>query len=432
MMLKRLFGFDPEITTVRTEILAGTTSFLTMAYILAINPSLFGQLEGMPAESVFTATALAAIIGSLIMAFVAKMPFGIAPGMGPNTFFVFTICALGAGYSWKLALTAVFIEGIILLLMTATNLRNKLVTVMPDSIKHSISIGIGLFITFVGFQNAGITVPDTNTMIRFGTITSGSGLLAIIGLVITAVLIIRNVKGAMLISILVTTLIGIPMGLTDIDGVVSMPESPAPIFCQIQWDQIFSVEMLSIVLSFLFIDLFCLTGSAFGVYSKGGFTDNPGKVRGLKGMFYADSIGTICSSILGTSSSCTYVESSTGVSQGGRSGLTAFTIAVGFAIAMFFSPAFLAIPEAATAAPLIVLGTMMFSDVRKLNMEDMSEAIPAFITIITMPLAYSIADGILLGTISYVIINLLSGKYKKLSVGMYILAAVFSLKYLLI
>ena len=430
-MLKRLFGYDAQKTTVRTEIFAGLTSFLTMSYILAVNPSIFGALGAMPPGAVFTTSALVGIISTLLVAFIAKMPFGIAPGMGPNAFFVFTIC-LGMGYSWQFALTAVFLEGIILLFLTLSNLREALVEAIPQVIKQSITIGIGLFIAFVGLQNAGIVISNDSTMVTLGNITEGSGLLALMGLVMTSTLVILNVKGGMLIGILATTLIGIPMGLTEYQGLISMPQSIDPILFRMEWDKIMSIDMLVAVLSFLCLDLFSLTGSALGVCLKGGFADAQGNVPGIKKLFLADSIGTIFSGLLGTSAACTFIESSSGVAQGGRSGLTAFVIAICFVMALFFSPLFLAIPAAATSPVLIIVGLMMFSSIRELPLDDMSEAIPAFITIITMPLTYSIADGILLGVISYVILNLLSGKFRKLSPGMYVLACIFILKYIFV
>ena len=418
-------------SNIRTEISAGLTSFLTMSYILAVNPDMFSQLEGMPQGAVFTATALVAIISTLLVAFVAKMPFGIAPAMGPNAFFVFTVC-MGMGHTWEFAVTAVLIESLILLLLTITNLREALVNALPLNIKKSITIGIGLFIAFVGMQNAGLVIRDESTLVRLGNITEGNGLLAIIGLVITSVLVIRNVKGGLLIGILATTIIGIPMGLTHYQGIISMPQSVAPIICKFEWGSILTADMFIVVASFLFIDLFSLTGSAVGVCMKAGFADKDGNIPGLRRLFFADSIGTMSSAIFGTSAACTFIESSSGVAQGGRTGLTAFSIAMCFAIALFFSPLFLAIPTAATAPILIIVGLMMFSSVTELPLGDLSEAIPAFITIITMPLAYSIADGILIGFISYVVINLLCGKFRKLSPAMYVLAALFSMKYIIL
>ena len=430
-ILNKLFGFDSSRMDIKTEILAGLTSFLTMSYILAVNPGMFSMIDGMPRGAVFTTTAIVAVIGTLLIAFLAKMPFGMAPGMGPNAFFVFTVC-LGMGCSWQFALTAVLIEGLILFLLTVTNLREALVNAIPDTIKKSITIGIGLFIAFIGLQNSGIVVRNESTLVGIGDLTHGSALLTLIGLAITGTLVILKTKGAMLIGILATTLIGIPMGLTHFQGVVSVPESMAPIFFKFEWSSILSVEMLVTVLSFLCIDLLCLTGTDIGVCLKTGMADKDEKIPGIKRLFIADSVGTISSSVCGTSASCVFIESTSGALQGGKSGLTSLTIAVCFIAALFFSPFFLAVPAAATAPVLIIVGTMMFSGVTELHLEDLSEAIPAFITIVTMPLAYSIADGILLGVISYVILNLTGGRHRKLSAGMYVLASLFVLKYIFI
>lgn len=428
-MLKKLFGFNHSETSVKTEIFAGITSFLTMSYILAVNPSLFGQLEGMPQTAVFTATAIVAIVSTLLVAFLAKMPFGIAPGMGPNAFFVFTVC-IGMGYSWQFALTAIFLEGLILFLLSVSKLREALVNIIPQTIKHSITIGIGLFITFVGMQNAGIIIHDKSTLVQLGDITQGSPLLALIGLIITAALVARGVKGGMLIGILATTLIGIPMGITHFDGFIDLPQSVAPIFCHFEWEKIFTTDMIVVLLSFLFIDLFSLTGSAVGVCLEAGYGEKDGKIRGINRLFLADSLGTITSSIMGSSSACTYIESSSGVAQGGRSGLTAFTIALCFIAALFFAPFFLSIPAAATGPVLIIVGIMMFSSIKNLPLNDLTETLPAFVTIVVMPLAYSIADGILLGIISYALLKLISGRYKELNWGIMILAVIFVLKYI--
>lgn len=424
-----LLGFDPNRHNWKTEVLAGITSFLTMSYILAVNPSMFGILEGMPQGAVFTTTALVALISTLLVAFVARMPFGIAPGMGPNAFFVFTVC-ISMKYSWQFAVTAILIEGFILLVLTLTKLREAIVDIIPNTIKKSLTIGIGLFIAFVGLQNAGIIIKNDSTLVTFGSITQGSGLLTIIGLIITALFAVKNIKGGMLWAILITTIIGIPMGLTKYQGLISLPHSPAPIFCQFEFDKVLTTDMLVIVLSFLCIDLFSLTGSAIGVCMKGGFADKDGRIAGINRLFIADSLGTITSSLLGTSAACTFIESSTGAVQGGKTGLTALATALCFGVALILSPIFLAIPAAATAPILIILGLMMFKSVTELDLEDMSEAIPGFITIILMPLAYSIADGILIGIISYVVINTICGNFKKLSPGMYILALLFILKYI--
>lgn len=430
-MLNKLFGFDSKKHNIRTEIVAGITTFLTMSYILAVNPSMFGLLEGMPAGAVFTTTALAAIIGTLAMAFLAKLPFGLAPGMGLNAFFVFTVC-MGMGYSWQFALTAVFIEGILFIIMTITNIREAIVNAIPKNLRYAIGGGIGLFIAFIGMQNAGIIVNDDATLIALGDITSGTALLALIGLVITGVLYALNVKGAMLIGILVTTVIGIPMGITEFKGIVSTPESIAPIFCKFEWHNIFTLDMLVIVFTFLFIDLFDTVGTLVGVSTKAKMVDENGRIPKLKQAFMADAIATTAGAMLGTSTTTTYVESAAGVAQGGRTGLTAFSIACCFAIALFFSPLFLSVPGAATAPVLILVGMLMMEPVRNIDFDDATEAIPSFITLIMMPLAYSISAGIMLGMISYVIINICCGKFKKLTPAMYILAVLFILKYIFI
>lgn len=430
-MLNKLFGFDSKKHNVRTEIVAGITTFLTMSYILAVNPSIFGLLEGMPAGAVFTTTALAAIIGTLAMAFFAKLPFGLAPGMGLNAFFVFSVC-MGMGYSWQFALTAVFIEGILFIIMTITNIREAIVNAIPKNLCYAIGGGIGLFIAFIGMQNAGIIVNDDATLIALGDITSGTALLALIGLVITGVLYALNVKDAMLIGILATTIIGIPMGITEFKGVVSIPESIAPIFCKFEWHNIFTLDMLVIVFTFLFIDLFDTVGTLVCVSTKAEMVDENGRIPHLKHAFLADAIATTAGAVLGTSTTTTYVESAAGVAQGGRTGLTAFSIACCFAIALFFSPLFLSVPGAATAPVLILVGMLMMEPVRNIDFDDATEAIPAFITLIMMPLAYSISAGIMLGMVSYVIINMCCGKFKKLTPVMYILAVLFILKYIFI
>lgn len=430
-MLKRLFGFDSTKTTVRTEIVAGLTTFLTMSYILAVNPSMFSQLEGMPAGAVFTTTALAAIVGTLTMAFWGKMPFGLAPGMGLNAFFVYTVC-MGMGYSWQFALTAVFIEGLIFILLTITNLREAIVNAIPASLKNAIGAGLGLFIAFIGLQNAGIISNNDATLVSLGTITEGSPLLALIGLLITGVLVVKDVRGGMLIGILVTTLIGIPMGITDYNGVLSMPHSISDIFCKFEWEHVLSLDMLVVVFTFLFFDMFDTIGTLVGVCTRANMLTPDGRIPRVKQAFMADAIATTVGACLGTSTTTTYVESASGVAHGGRSGLTAFAIAVCFAISLFFSPLFLAIPAAAIAPVLVIVGLFMMVPIKNIPFEDYAESIPAFITIITMPMAYSISDGILLGMISYVALNLLCGNIKRITPTMAILAILFVLKYIFI
>lgn len=430
-MLKKLFGFDPTKTTIKTEIIAGITTFLTMSYILAVNPDIFGAIKEnpMPGGAVFTATALAAIIGCITMAFIGKLPFGLAPGMGLNAFFVFTVCN-AMGYSWQFALTAVFIEGIIFIILTITNLRTAIVNAIPPTLRYAIGCGIGLFIAFVGLQKGGVIVDDGATLVNLGNITSGAGLLTIIGLFVTGFLYAKNIRGALLLGILITTVIGIPMGVTDFKGVVSMPESVAPIFCQFEWDKVFSLDMLIVVFTFLFIDLFDTIGTLIGVCTKANLVDKNGNIHRITPAFMADAIATTAGAMMGTSTTTTYVESAAGVDQGGRSGLTAFAVGCCFAITLFFSPLFLSIPSSATAPVLILVGLLMIEPIKKIPFSEFTESIPAFICIIMMPLTYSISHGILLGMISYVVINMLCGKFKKITATMYILAVLFILKYI--
>ena len=430
-MLKKLFGFDEKVTTVRTEILAGVTTFLTMSYILAVNPVMFSQLEGMTAGAVFTATALAAIVGSLAMALWGKLPFGLAPGMGLNAFFVYTVC-LGMGYSWQFALTAVFIEGLIFILLTLTNLREAIVNAIPDSMKNAIGAGIGLFIAFIGLQNAGIIINNDSTLVSLGDITSGAPLLAMIGLLITGLLTVKNVRGGLLIGLLATTVIGIPMGLTDYNGVMSMPHSLSDIAFQFEWENIFTLDMVVVVFTLIFIDMFDTIGTLVGVCTKANMIGPDGRIPRVKQAFMADAIATTLGACLGTSTTTTYVESASGVAQGGRSGLTAFAVTCCFAISLFFSPLFLAIPSAATAPVLIIVGLFMLSPIKNIALEDYAESVPAFVTIIMMPMAYSISDGILIGMITYVLLNMLCGNFKRITPTMYILAVLFILKYIFI
>ncbi len=436
--LTKAFGFDPSKNTVRTELVAGLTTFLTMAYILAVNPSIFSALPGMPSGSVFTATALAAIIATLVMAFWAKKPFALAPGMGLNAFFVFTVC-LTMGHSWQFALTAVLIEGIIFVILTLTKVRTWILEAIPLSRKQAIGAGIGLFIAFIGLQNAGLIVNSDATLVTLGDITHGTGLLAVIGLIISCVLVMLHVRGGILWGILATAIIGLFIkdpatgeAITHFSGVVSLPDSVAPIFCQFEWSQIFTWDMLAVVFTFLFIDMFDTMGTVIGVSQKAGFVDEKGNIQDAEKVFMADSIGTIAGACLGTSTTTTYVESSAGVGAGGRTGLTAFAAAICFALALFFSPVFLAIPGAATAPALIIVGMMMMNPVREIDWTNYRESIPAFLTVILMPLAYSISDGILLGVISYVVLYALTGKAKQITPTMWVLAVLFILRYIFI
>ena len=435
--LAKLFGFDVNKHNVRTEIVAGITTFLTMAYILAVNPGIFSALD-MPGGSVFTATALAAIVGTLVMALYAKKPFGLAPGMGLNAFFVFTVC-LGMGYSWQFALTAVLIEGLIFIILTVTKVRSWLLNAIPGTLKKAIGAGIGLFIAFIGLQNAGIVVNSDATLVTLGDITHGTALLALIGLAITAALVMAKVKGGILIGMLATAVLGLVIkdpatgaAITTLpSAVVSMPHSIAPIFCQFEWAQVLSLDMLVVVFTFLFIDMFDTMGTLIGV-CQGTELGEKENIDGIEKMFLADSVATVAGACFGTSTTTTYVESASGVGEGGRTGLTAFSIACCFMVALFFSPIFLAIPGAATAPALVIVGVMMMHSIKVIHWEDYCRSIPAFLTIILMPLTYSISDGILIGVIAYVVTHAISGKAKNISITMWILAVLFVLRYIFI
>ena len=428
-MLEKLFGFNPKKSTVRTEIMAGITTFLTMAYILAVNPSILGE-TGMDKGALFTTTVLMSALPTIFMALYAKLPLALAPGMGLNAFFAYTVCLI-MGYSWQFALTAVFLEGLVFLLLTVTNLREKIVDVIPPALKTAISAGIGLYIAFIGLKNAEVIVDNPATLVSLGKLTSGSGLLGIIGIAITSVLLVRNVKGALLIGILATTLIGIPMGITQLDGFFSIPPSIEPIFLKFEWSQVCTAEMATIVFTLLFVDLFDCIGTVIGVTTRANMIDADGKIPGLKKVFMVDSVSTAAGAMMGTSTVAVYVESAAGVNEGGRTGLTSFTTGCCFLLALFFAPFFLAIPAAATAPVLVLVGLMMMSNIWKVDFFDYKESIPAFICMIFMPLAYSISDGILLGHLAYVIINFFSGNRKSLTPGMYVLAVIFVLKFIL-
>ncbi len=438
---EKLFGFDSKVNNVRTEILAGITTFLTMAYILAVNPSIFSALPGMPAGAVFTATALAAIVGTLIMALYAKKPFALAPGMGLNAFFVFTVC-LGMGYSWQFALTAVLLEGILFIILTVTKIRSWLLNSIPGTLKKSIGAGIGLFIAFIGMQNAGIIVHNDSTLVGLGEITKGTALLAMVGLLITSGLVMAKIRGGILWGILITTALGLVIkdpatgeAITKLGGFVALPHSVEPIFCKFEWHNVFTLDMLVVVFTFLFIDMFDTMGTIIGVHQGAGLIPEDGprdNVPDIDKMFLADSIATVCGACLGTSTTTTYVESAAGVSEGGRTGLTALSTAVCFALALFLSPLFLSIPSAATAPALIIVGVMMMPSIKRIHWDNYCKAIPAFLTIIMMPLCYSISDGILIGVISYVFTHAVAGKFKEVNPTMWVLAILFICKYLFI
>lgn len=425
-MLQKLFGFNPKVTTVKTEITAGITTFLTMAYILAVNPNILSE-TGMDKGALFTTTALISAFATMLMGLYAKLPFALAPGMGLNAFFAYNICLM-MGYDWTFALTAVFLEGIIFILLTVTNIRESIVNTLPDTLKKAISAGIGLYIAFIGLQNANIIVNNDATLVSLGNIGEGPALLGIIGIVITSVLLIKKIKGALLFGILATTIIGIPMGVTEFNGIASIPPSIEPIFCKLEFQKIFSLDMVIIVFTLLFVDLFDTIGTIIGVTARAGMIKN-GRIPRLKQAFLVDAISTTAGAVMGTSTVTTFVESASGVNEGGRSGLTSFITAICFLVSLFLAPFFLAIPGSATASALFLVGLMMMASVQEIDFNKYIDAIPAFVCIIFMTLAYSISDGIVFGHLCYVILNVLTGNHKRVTFGMYLLGVFFILKF---
>lgn len=428
--LERRFKLSENKTDVRTEVLAGLTTFMTMAYILIVNPSILSD-AGMDWGGVFTATAISAAVATLLMAFLANYPFALAPGMGLNAFFAYSV-VLGMSKSWQFALTAVFIEGIIFILLSLVKVREAIFNAIPMNLKKAVSVGIGLFIALIGLVNAGVVVPGDGTIVGLGNITSRGPLLALIGLIITGLLLARKVKGALFFGIIITTIIGIPLGVTPLpEGFIQAPPSLSQVAFKFEWNQIFTFDMLVVMFTFLFVDIFDTVGTLVGVASKAKMLDKDGKLPKVSQALFSDAIGTTVGALLGTSTVTTYVESAAGVAEGGRTGLTSFTTAVMFILALFFSPIFSIIPAEATAAALVLVGLFMMSPIKEIDLSDFTEAIPAFLTIVMMPFAYSIAQGIVFGMVSYVVLKLITGKHKDISVVMYILALLFVLKEIL-
>lgn len=437
-------------TNVSTELLAGLTTFMTMAYILIVNPNILSETGMDWGGALFTATALAAIIGTVCMALFANYPFALAPGMGLNAFFTYGV-VFGMGYSWQTALLAVFVEGIIFILLTLVNVREAIFNAIPLNLKYAVSAGIGLFIAFIGFQNAGIVVDNPATLVGLGgAITTVPVMLAIIGVIVTAILVVKKVKGSILLGILITWVVTMVAELLNIyvpnpdaglfssipgGAIVSAPPSIAPIFGQaftgMDFAAILTLDFAIVVFAFLFVDLFDTLGTLIGVSSKAGLLDENGKLPKAKQALLADAIATTSGAILGTSTTTTYIESAAGVSDGGRTGLTAISTAVLFGIALFFSPIFFAVPAFATAPALIIVGFYMMESVTKITFGDFSEGIPAFLTLIIMPLTYSISEGIVFGFVSYTLINLVAGNTKKLNIAMYIISILMVVKYIL-
>ena len=428
--MEKFFKMSARGTNVRREIVAGLTTFLAMAYILAVNPKMLAN-TGMDAGGVFTATALAACIATLVMAFTANLPIALAPGMGLNAFFAFTV-VLGMGISWKTALTAVFLEGILFVVLSFFNVREAIIKAIPSNLKKAVAAGIGLFICFIGFQNAGIIVNNDATLVGLGNLTHGPAAVAMIGLALTAVLYALKIPGSILIGILVTTLIGIPFGVTSVPAnwtPVSMPA--APLLFQFDFSRIFTLDFFAVFFTFLFVDIFDTVGTLVGVSSEAHIMDANGNVPRVKQALLSDAIGTVAGACLGTSTVTSYVESTAGVAAGGRTGMTALTTGVLFLLALFLSPLFLLVPGAATAPALIIVGFLMLKAVTGINFNDVTEGLSAFITIVMMPFAYSIAEGIVWGIITYVFMKAATGKAKSIPVITWILFVIFILRLIL-
>lgn len=428
--MEKFFELKEHGTTVRTEVIAGITTFLTMAYILIVQPLTLAE-TGMDFGAVFTATAISSLIATLVMALWAKLPFALAPGMGLNAFFAFTV-VIGMGQTWQFALTAVFLEGIIFIILTLLNVREAIVNSIPQNIKRAISVGIGLFIAFIGFKNAGMIVGYPPTLVTLGDFSAPAVLVATVGLVGTSVLVALKFKGALLVGILGTAIIGIPVGVTTVGpdfSVVSAPPSLAPIFMQFEWSQVFTFEMVLVVFTFLFVDMFDTVGTLVGVSTKAGLLSEDGKIPRVKQALMADAIGTTVGAMLGTSTVTTYIESAAGIEEGGRTGLTALVTAFLFLIALFFSQVFLLIPAAATAPALILVGVFMASPVKDIDFEDYTETIPAFMTMILMPLTFSISDGIVMGVLAYLFLKVLTGRHKEITPLTYIVGVFFLISF---
>ncbi len=425
--LDRFFKLTERGTNTRIELMAGFTTFMTMAYILVVNPLILKD-AGMDFGAVFTATALSAVVATLIMALYANLPFALAPGMGLNAFFAYTV-VLTMGYSWQMALTAVFVEGLIFIALTFLNVREAIVNCIPMNIKYAISVGIGLFIAFIGLKNSGIVIDSPATFVTIGDLASPAALVALFGVVVTGWMLAKNVKGALLIGIFASTILGAFNGVTNIAGfdasqLFQIP-SLAPIMFKLDFTQVFTLDFLTVLLTFLFIDMFDTVGTLIGVSSKAGMLDEQGRLPAVNQALLADAVGTTFGALIGTSTVTTYVESAAGVAEGGRTGLTALTAAGFFAASLFLAPVFLLVPSAATAPALIIVGLFMMSPVKNIDLEDFTEAIPAFFTIIMMPLTYSIAEGIVFGVVTYVILKALSGKAKEVTFTTWIVAGLF-------
>jgi AGZA family xanthine/uracil permease-like MFS transporter len=458
-MLDRVFHLKENHTSARTEIIAGITTFMTMAYILIVNPSILSA-TGMDKGALLTTTALASALGTFFMALFANYPFALAPGMGLNAYFAYTV-VLQMGYSWQMALAAVFVEGVVFILLSLTNIREAIFNAIPLTLKKAISVGIGLFIAFIGLLNAKIVVANPATKVSLFSFTKSMAdgsfhsvgitvVIALIGILFTAFLMIKNVRGNILFGILGTWILGMICQATGLyvpnpklgafsvfpdfsaGAAAFVPLNPMPVWGQLDFSRVFSLDFFAVIFAFLFVDLFDTLGTLIGVASKSNMLDEKGRLPHIKGALMADSCATCAGALMGTSTVTTFVESASGVAEGGRTGLTAVTVSILFVLSLFLSPFFMAIPSFATAPALIIVGFLMFSSITKIDMTDLSEAIPAYIAIIAMPFCYSISEGISFGVISYTILNFLAGHRERISPLMYVLALLFIGKYIML
>ena len=428
--LQRYLGFDPKTMNLRTEIIAGITTFLTMSYILAVNPDILSAAS-MDKGAVFTATALSSALATILLAFLAKLPLAQAPGMGLNAFFAFTLVQ-GMGYSWQTALTVVLVEGIIFVLLTIFNIRDKIVDCIPVNLRYAISVGIGMFIAFVGLKNIGVIVHNDATLVALGAFTPAA-LIGIFAILLSGVLCYRKVKGALFIGIIITTLVGIPFGVTSLPegfSLVSSPQSMAPTFFQFDFSSLLDFDLIVVTVIMVFMDLFNTIGTLVGAANQAGMVTKEGNIPHMKEALLSDAVGTCIGAVCGTSTVTTFVESSAGIAEGGRSGVTSLVTGLLFLLALFFSPLFLVIPSAATAGALFIVGVFMMNGLKDINIDDMTEALPAFVTIMSMVLTYSIAEGIVLGLLSYCIMKIFTGRFKDVHPALYVLAVLFVLKYI--
>lgn len=428
--LEKALGFNPKTMRLKTEVIAGATTFLTMSYILAVNPAVLSS-TGMDKGALFTATAIAAAIATLLLAFMAKLPFAQAPSMGLNAFFAYTMCQ-AMGYSWEQSLAIMLVEGVVFIVITFFNIREMILESIPETLRYAISAGIGMFIAFIGLKNAGIIVAKEGTFVGLGAFTPPC-LLGIFAILLSGILMARNVKGSLFWSIIITTIVGIPFGVTNVPDnwfPVSIPQDISPIFCKFDFAGLMNLKTLLVVFSLLIVNIFDTIGTLMGLAEKTGIVQPDGSIPHVKEAMMSDAIGTTCGAFLGSSTLTTYVESASGIAEGGKSGMTAFTVGVLFVISLFLSPIFLLIPSAATSGALVMVGVLMLDSIKEINLKDLSDSFPAFITMITMVLTYSIADGICLGILSYVVIKIFTGNYKQLNATLCILSVLFILNFM--